>query len=108
MTYLALRKSWALDAWSGAWTLDDGTLSLWTPERLDSGRLDVWTLDFWTQKILSIFKAISIHFLLFKHFEPLRLMHYGSVERTANNHYNSNLLQLMLKFKFSSKTTNRS
>ena len=51
MFFLAYRKSWTLNAWSGrldAWTLDVWTLGLWTSGRLDSGRLEAWTLDDWT------------------------------------------------------------
>ena len=70
-------NSGRLDAWNLArgldskrWTLDNWTLRLSTPGRLDhgrldSGRLDAWTLDPWTQKILSI--LVTSFLLLFRH-----------------------------------------
>ena len=64
------RRSWTLGVWSG---------------RLDSGQLGARTLDGWT---LEEFLIIS---------GTLRSMYYGSVERAANDCYNSILLQLILQ-----------
>ena len=41
---------------------------------------------------------VNAEFLMIS--STLRLMYYGSVERTANDCYNSILLQLILQFKF--------
>ena len=71
----------------------------WTPRPLDSGlldsrRLNSGRLDAWNQEILSIFSNIlllfNVEFLNISNI--LRLMHYGFVERAANNYYNSDLL----------------
>ena len=91
------------------WTIGPWTLGLRTTVRLDSGLLDVWTLDDWTLGFWSLgamkffpFLITSISLLLIVNAEflmissTLRLMYYGSVERTANDCYNSILLQLIL------------
>ena len=93
----------------GNWTLGPWTLGLRTTVRLDSGLLDAWTLDEWTLGFWNLgamkffpFLITSISPLLIVNTEflmissTLRLMYYGSVERTANDCYNSILLQLIL------------
>ena len=63
---------------------------VWTPEQLDA-----WTMDPWTQEIFTIFSDIyfflsrfNVEFL--NMLSALRLMCYGSVECTADDHYNAN------------------
>ena len=97
------------------WTLDDWTLAnlafgLWTAGRLDSGLLDAWTLDGWTLELwtlgarkffpvlvtsVSILLLVNVEFLIIS--GTLRSMYYSSVERAANDCYNSILLQLILQ-----------
>ena len=84
----AYRKSWILGVWSGrldSGHLGSGLLNSEQLDTLDSARLDPWTLDGWT---LEEFLIIS---------GTLRSMYYGSVERAANDCYNSILLQLILQ-----------
>ena len=89
-------------------------LRLWDSGRLDSWILDNWTLGLWTLGARKFFPFLrtSISFLLLIDVEVLifsknlRLIYYGSVERAANDCYNSNLLQFILQFKFPSDTTN--
>ena len=118
----AFHKSWTLGVWSGcfaSWTQDDWTLGLWTTARLDSALLNAWTLDYWTLGLwtlgakkffpflrtsISFFLLINVEFLIFS--KNLRLIYYGSVERAANDCYNSNLVQFILQFQFPSDTTN--
>ena len=106
------------------WSLDDWTIGLWTSGRLDSILLDSRRLYAWTQdsqtlglwtlgaSIFFPFLVTPISFLLLVNVEvliissTLRLIYYGFVERTVNDCYNSNLLQMILKFKFPSDTTN--
>ena len=91
-----------LDSWTmDSWTQNDCTLGLWTPRRLDSGWMDAWILEPWSHEILSIFNNIyfsliivNAEFLMIS--STLRLMYYGSVKQTANDCYNSMLLQLIL------------
>ena len=93
----------------GNWTLGPWTLGLRTTVPLDSGLLDAWTLDDWTLGFwnlgamkffpflitsISPFLIVNAEFLMIS--STLRLMYYGSVERTANDCYNSMLLQLIL------------
>ena len=92
------------------WALDDWMLGLWTTGLLDSGRLDAWTLDGWTLGLWTLgarkffpFLGTFVSFLLLVNVKfliiwgTLRSMYYGSVERAANDCYNSILLQLILQ-----------
>ena len=74
-------------------------------ERLYSGRLDSGCFEPGNSfhSFLLIFNAEFINIS-----NALRLMYHGSVKRAANGYYSSNLLQLILQFKFSSKTATRS
>ena len=102
-----------------SWTLDNWTLRLWTAGHLDSGILNTWTLDGWTLGLWNLgarrffpFLVTSISILLLVNVEfliilgTLRLMYYCSVERAANDCYNSNMLQFILQFKFPGDTSN--
>ena len=93
-----------------SWTLDNWALGLWTAGHLDSGLLDTWNLDGWTLRLWTIgarkffpFLVTSVSILLLVNVEfliisgTLRSMYYGSVERAANDCYNSILLQLILQ-----------
>ena len=77
---------------------------------LDSGLLDTRTLDDWTLGLwtlgarkffpflvtpVSIFLLVNVEFLIIS--GALRTMYYGSVERAANDCYNSILLQSILQ-----------
>ena len=101
---------WAcgLDAW--IWILGLWTFGLWATGRLDSGQLGAWTLDGWTLGLWTLgarklfpFLVTSVSILLLVNVEfliisgTLRSMYYGSVERAANDCYNSILLQLILQ-----------
>ena len=93
-----------------SWTLDNWALGLWTAGRLDSGLLDTWALDGWTLGLWTLgarkffpFLVTSVSFLLLVNVKfliisgTLRSMYYGSVERAANDCYNSILLRLILQ-----------
>ena len=92
------------------WTLDHWTLGLWTTGLLDSGQLSAWNLGGWTLAFWTLgarkffpFLVTSVSILLFVNVEfliisgTLQSMYYGSVERAANDCYNSILLQLILQ-----------
>ena len=89
--------------------LDPWTLNDWALKVLNSGRLETWTMDDWALGLWTFgarkffpFLVTYMYFLLLVNGEfliisnTLRLMYYGSVERTANDCYYSNLLQLTL------------
>ena len=96
------------------WTLELWTLGLWTNGQLDPWILDDWMLGLWTLGAwkffpvfvtsTSFFMLVNVEFLIIS--SSLWLMYYGPVERAANDCYNSNLLQLVLQFKFPINTTN--
>ena len=93
-----------------SWTLDNSALGLWTAGHLDSGLLDTWNLGGWTLRLwtigarkffpvlvtsVSILLLVNVEFLIIS--GTLRSMYYSSVERAANDCYNSILLQLILQ-----------
>ena len=54
-----------LDAWIlDSSTRDDCTLGLWTPRRMESGRLETWALDPWGQERLSIFSNTNFFLII--------------------------------------------